>query len=171
MNRQRRFYFLAALCLLVLFSQFAWADAYDPPAGYYTTATGVGTALKQQLHALIDAVDDPGISDVVAISLSYDSARANLQVSDADVAHPGHMITVYDRSSLDVSSLSASGIPGWDPSVWNREHTWPRSRGVGSSGPDDSDMFEIRPALSASNGDRADLNFGGAFARRRSAPW
>ncbi len=131
----------------------AVADAYDPPAGYYNTATGTGSTLKQQLNDIID-------NHTV---LSYDAARSNLQISDADTAHPGHIITVYDRTSLDVTGLNASGIPGWDGTVWNREHTWPRSRGVGSSGMDDSDMFELRPAINANNGDRGSLNFGGAF--------
>lgn len=148
---QRRF-ILALLIALAPAARPALADAYDPPAGYYGSVSG-GVTIKQQLNDIID-------NHTV---LSYDAARANLQVSDADTAHPGHIITVYDRTSLNVSSLSASGIPGWDPTIWNREHTWPRSRGIGSSGQDDSDMFELRPALLANNGDRGDLNFGGAF--------
>jgi endonuclease I len=150
---KRRRTSLAVFFAVALLSRFALADAYDPPANYYNTATGTGTTLKQQLNDIID-------NHTV---LSYDSARSNLQVTDADPAQPGHIITVYDRTSLNVTGLNASGIPGWDPNVWNREHTWPRSRGVGSSGPDDSDMFELRPAITANNGDRGDLNFGGAF--------
>ncbi len=153
MTRQRRYCFCAILTAIGLFGRFSFADAYDPPANYYSSATGTGATLKQQLNDIID-------NHTV---LSYGAARANLQISDADPAHPGHIITVYDRTSLDVSSFNTSGIPGWDPNVWNREHTWPRSRGIGSSGPDDSDMFELRPALLANNGDRGDLNFGGAF--------
>ncbi len=163
MIRHRRS--ILALCFVAsLFGRFALADAYDPPAGFYTSASGTGTTLKQQLHALIDTIDDPGISDTVATPMSYDAARSSLQVTDADSAHPGHIITVYDRTSLNVSSFNTSGIPGWDGgTTWNREHTWPRSRGINSSGPDDSDLFELRPALTANNGDRADLNYGGAF--------
>jgi endonuclease I len=151
-----------------LFGRFALGDAYDPPSNYYDYATGTtGTTLKQRLRATIDTVDDaaiPNTAEVIETSMSYDSARSSLQVTDADSLHPGHVIMVYDRTSLDVSSFNTSGIHGWDGgTTWNREHTWPRSRGVNSSGPDDSDLFELRPALTANNGDRGDLNFGGAF--------
>ena len=146
----RRLIFVFAAQLLCC---VALADAYDPPVGYYNTATGTGSTLKQQLNDIIDN----------HTALSYDAARANLQISDADPAQSGHIITVYDRTSLNTIGLNASGIPGWDPTVWNREHTWPRSRGIGSSGPDDSDMFALRPAITDNNGDRGDLNFGGAF--------
>ena len=47
--------------------------------------------------------------------------------------------------------------------TWNREHTWPRSRGVDDSGPDDSDLHQLRPTRTRVNSDRASLNFGGAF--------
>jgi endonuclease I len=155
------FFAAAFLCRLAL------ADAYDPPANFYSTATGTGTTLKQQLHVLIDNVDDPGISDTVSTPMSYDAARSSLQVTDADPSLAGHMLAVYDRTSINVAAINPGGpIPGWDGSpnaIWNREHTWPRSRGVGSSGPDDSDLFELRPALTANNGGRGDLNFGGAF--------
>src|SRR5262245_26668008 len=149
----------------VSIGRFTLADAYDPPAGYYSTATGVGATLKTQLHKLIDAVDDAGINDIVSTPLSYDSARSNLQITDADPNQSGHMLTVYDRISLDLSTIGpVSGIPGWDGgNTWNREHTWPRSRGVGSSGPDDSDLFALRPAFTNNNGDRGSLNFGGAY--------
>ena len=96
---------------------------YDPPASYYNTATGTGATLKQQLHDIID-------NHTV---LSYDSAHGpHLQVTDADPNQPGHMLTVYDRTSLNVAAINPGGsIPGWDSgTTWNREHTWPQSRGV-----------------------------------------
>jgi endonuclease I len=154
LNSQHRSFF-AAFFLAALLCRCAFSDAYDPPANYYNTATGTGATLKQQLNDIID-------NHTV---LSYDAARANLQISDADPNQAGHMITVYDRTSLNVAAINPGGsIPGWDGgATWNREHTWPRSRGINSSGPDDSDMFELRPALTSNNGDRGDLNFGGAF--------
>ncbi len=138
---------------------FAAAQSYDPPANYYNTATGTGAALKQQLNDIIDGHTDIG----------YDAARSALQVTDSDPNSPGHMITVYDRTSVNVAAINPnSDIPGWDSGdTWNREHTWPRSRGVGSSGPDDADLFELRPALTSNNGDRGNLNYGGAFGQ----PW
>jgi endonuclease I len=135
---------------------FAAAQSYDPPATYYNSATGTGATLKQQLNDIIDGHTDIG----------YDAARSALQVTDADPNNPGHMITVYDRTSVNVAAINGSP-PGWDNgTTWNREHTWPRSRGVGSSGPDDADLFELRPALTSNNGDRGNLNYGGAFGQQ-----
>jgi endonuclease I len=144
--------FFAAVLILGFARCAALADAYDPPATYYNSATGAGATLKQQLHDIIDN----------HTALSYDSARSSLQVTDADPNQAGHMLTVYDRTSLNVAAISGSP-PGWDPNLWNREHTWPRSRGVGSSGPDDSDLFLLRPSLNATNGGRGNINFGGAY--------
>ncbi len=156
----------------MLLSRFALAQTYDPPATYYDYAAGtIGSTLKQRLKAIIDETDDSTISnsvEVISTPMSYDAARSSLQVTDADTAHAGHIITVYDRTSLNVSGFNTSGIPGWDGgTTWNREHTWPRSRGIDSSGPDDSDLFNLRPALTSNNGDRGNLNYGGAFGQ----PW
>jgi hypothetical protein len=111
LTRQQRFS-ATLLCVALLAVRLALADAYDPPAGYYDAATGTGAVLKQQLHDIIDG----------HTVLSYDSARANLQITDADPNQPGHMLTVYDRFSLDVSTINPGGtIPGWDSgNTWNR---------------------------------------------------
>ncbi|MEO0530193.1 MAG: endonuclease, partial [Planctomycetota bacterium] len=118
--------------LVAGFATFAAAGPFDAPAGYYSTATGTGTTLKSQLH---DIIDDHTIR-------SYGDARTILQDTDADPDNPGRMLLVYDRTSLDVAAINPGGsIPGWDSgNSWNREHTWPRSRGVNSSGPDNSDL-------------------------------
>ncbi len=132
----------------------AYADPFDPPASYYNSATGTGASLKSQLHNIIDG----------HTIRSYGEARSALQVTDADPNQAGRIILVYNRQSLDVSGLFASGIPGWDSgSSWNREHTWPRSRGVGSSGADNSDLHQLRPSNPGINSSRSNLNFGGAF--------
>lgn len=134
-------------------SSAVMADGYDAPSAYYVSATGWGASLKHQLHNIIDHHQ----------RYSYDSLRSILQVTDADVDNPGHIILAYTRESLDVSRLGGS-IPGWDSgNTWNREHTWPRSRGVDSSGPDNTDLHSLRPIRSSLNGSRGNLNFGGAY--------
>lgn len=131
--------------------------AYDPPANYYDTATGTGATLKSQLHDIIDG----------QTVYSYGDARSILQVTDADPNNPGHILLVYNRASLDVSTINPGGsIPGWDAGVsWNREHTWPKSREVGSSGPDYSDLFNLRPADPSINTSRSNKNYGGAYGQ------
>jgi endonuclease I len=149
---------IAAISLLTAASRTVNADAYDPPPTYYNNATGTGATLKTQLHNIIKG----------HTTLSYDSARTNLQITDADPNNPGHMLSVYDRVSINVAAINpGSSIPGWDSgATWNREHTWPQSRGITStSPPDGTDLFELRPSSSSANGSRSNLNFGGAFGQ------
>jgi endonuclease I len=143
------------LCAAALLARCARADAFDPPVGYYSTATGGGATLKQQLHEIIDD----------HTSVSYDSARANLQVTDEDPNDPSRMLLVYNRASLDVSAINPDGpIPGWDLGAsWQREHSWPRSRGIGESGPDDADLHHLRPIAPSVNAVRENFNYGGQY--------
>ena len=136
-------------------SKVASAGPYDAPANYYDTATGTGNTLKSQLHNIIDGHS----------VRSYGDARSILQITDQDPNDPDRVILVYDRVSINVSVINPNGsIPGWDSAAtWNREHTWPRSRGVNSSGPDDSDLHQLRPSTTQVNSARGNLNFGGEF--------
>jgi endonuclease I len=89
-------------------------------------------------------------------------------VTDADPNNPGHMLSVYDRVSINVAAINPGGsIPGWDSgTTWSREHTWPQSRGITSTSiPDGSDLFELRPVSSSQNSSRSNLNYGGAFGQ------
>lgn len=46
------------------------------------------------------------------------------------------------------------------PETWNREHLWPKSRGVGTSGPDYTDVHALRPSDWNVNSARSNLFFG-----------
>jgi endonuclease I len=158
MKRNRILVALSALIVFAALSRQAAAAQYDPPATYYNSATGTGTTLKAQLNNIID-----GHSTV-----SYDDLRSVLQITDADPNNPGHMILVYNRESLNVAAINpGSAIPGWDfADTWNREHTWPQSRGLNGTGaPDGSDLHHLRPSRTTINNDRAETNFGGAFGQ------
>ncbi len=148
--------YLIALSAAALAAQ-ASASPYDAPTNYYDSATGSGATLKNQLHNIID-------NHTV---LSYNQARSSLQVTDRDPNDADNIILVYNRVSLDVSGLiNGSGIPGWDGGAsWNREHVWPRSRGIDSSGADNSDLHNLRPSNPQVNEDRLNFNFGGAFGQ------
>lgn len=144
--------------LSVAVATTSYAGPYDAPAGYYSTATGTGTTLKSQLHNIIDG----------HTIRSYGDARTILQDTDADPNNPGRILLVYDRTSLNVAAINPGGsIPGWDSGVsWNREHTWPRSRNVGTSGADNSDLHQLRPSDNGINNSRGNLNFGGEFGQQ-----
>ena len=137
--------------------RFAVADAYDPPAGYYSTATGTGATLKGQLHNIITTGDS---------YRSYDQLRTDLQITDADLVDPSKLRVVYNNGVAITKVTSGnSGIPGWDDgNTWNREHSWPQNRGVDStSAPDGSDLFHLFSSKMTDNSTRGDLNFGGVF--------
>ena len=121
-KRPRFCFFALFLAVVAKGGERVVADAYDPPPTYYNNATGTGATLKSQLNSIIK-VETP---------MSYDAARSSLQVTDADPNAPGHMLTVYDRTSFNVAAINPNGsIPGWDSgTTWNREHTWPQSRGI-----------------------------------------
>lgn len=127
------------------------AAQFEPPAGYYATATGTGGVLKTQLHEIIskDYWNPASTSQRVR---SYDTARQALVVLAPDTNIPGNVILIY-------SGVSVSGA--WDAGLtWNREHTWPDSRGLGGSGMDYSDLHHLRPCDPSVNGSRGNNPFG-----------
>ena len=169
MTGQRRLAILFFL-LAVLAAPFCFADAYDPPTHYYDGTKDandvlyLGATLKSHLFTIISTGDTPR---------DYGSARSSLQLTDADPNHPGNMLTVYDRGSIDLAAIVPNSSPpiyGWNSTgPWNREHTWPQSRGPNGTGaPDGSDLFELRPSNSSQNSSRGNNNYGGAFGVRTS---
>ncbi len=128
---------LALPCLAL-----AGDDPYAPPVSYYATATGVGPVLKNNLHNIIDG----------HVVRSYGDARFALQLLDEDPANSNNVVLIYTGATVDGT---------WDSgSTWNREHQWPRSQGIDSSGPDNSDHFNLRPSNPVVNSNRANLPFG-----------
>ncbi|MHC5112781.1 MAG: endonuclease [Planctomycetota bacterium] len=116
---------------------------YDPPPGYYDSATSTdGPVLEGQLHNIID-------NHVVR---SYGDARDALQILDEDPADANRIILIYNGQSVN---------DDWDAGItWNREHQWPRSLGVDSSGPDNSDLFNLRPCNPSLNSSRGNQPYG-----------
>jgi endonuclease I len=137
---------LAVVWLVASLARVSFGQSYDPPANYYSTATGTGTTLKSQLHNIIDG----------HTIISYDGARTALQDTDEDPNNPARILLVYNR----ISNTAA-----WDgAATWNREHTWPQSR-LGSGGQAVSDLFNLRACTTSVNSDRGNLHFGGAFGQ------
>jgi len=148
--RSRILFFCAAFQLIACAG--AHGDIYDPPAGYYDTATGTGTTLKGQLYSIISKNYWTGGATRV---LSYTGqTRFALAIGSRQSANPSDPWQVMMYDGVLHSKVWDSGA------TWNTEHTWPRSRGVGSSGPDDADCHMLRPTLSASNGERGNNPYG-----------
>lgn len=130
-----------ALFLSTLLAQAALADAWDPPANFYDSATGTGATLKSQLQTIMSNGH---------IQRSYGDFRYSSRIHDADPDHSGNILLVYNRQSV-------SG--GWDSgATWNREHVWPQSRQPGdasnSSRGNLGDPHSLRPCNTSLNGSR-----------------
>jgi len=127
---------------------------FDPPAGYYSGATGTGATLKGQLTDAMSAGH---------IQRTYGNFRNSSILHDADPDIPGNILLVYNRFSI-------SGV--WNSGIgWNREHVWPQSRQPGSANNSSQgnlgDPHAVRPCTPSINSDRGNLPFseeaGGPF--------
>jgi endonuclease I len=112
---------------------------------YYNSAAGLnGVALRTQLFNIVSTGD---------VSISYDAEKIAMPILDrvyGTTAAQKQMWGAYDRVVLN-------GV--WDSAAtWNREHVWPASK-LGTNS--DHDMFGLRAAAVASNGDRANYGYGG----------
>lgn len=79
-------------------------------------------------------------------TISYKSNNEVLKKSDASPTHSGAIVPFYHRDTDYTTS-------------WNKEHTWPNSRGAGESGPG-SDPHMLRPTLSSENSSRGNSFYG-----------
>lgn len=118
---------LLALGLCVPIS-CAFGDAYEAPSGYYAASVGLtGTALDSALNSIVRG----------HTVRTYDQLRQDLAVTDRDwnfqppVGSPLATTNILLMYSVGWSGYSRSAV--WDSgATWNREHTWPDSRGVGN---------------------------------------
>ncbi len=110
---------------------------------YYAPASGlVASALQNALHNIIDnhtVVDYSNVDEVMEI---IDAADAN------------NVRLIYSNATLPKTAFGASGA-----SVWNREHVWPRSDGVGDEGADYSDIHHLFPCQAEVNSLRSNFPF------------
>lgn len=147
-------------------------EDFPAPSGYYEATIGLsGTTLDSALNNIIRG----------HTVRSYAQLRQDLAVTDRDPTYPAptsdpmaptNVLLVYSEGWTGYSS---SGV--WDGgTTWNREHTWPDSRGVGQpdSGPDFSDMHHVRAADPSANSARGNKYFdliGGTVAGHEHAPF
>ena len=102
-----------------------------------------GAALKTTVHGLIDG----------HTVVSYGDAWDALSVLDASPSNGSRVNMIYSDHTHD--AITDRGVA----SGWNREHSWPKSYGVGYSGPDYSDLFALYAADWNVNSARSNLYF------------
>ena len=116
-----------------------------PPEGFYDAAEGqTGGTLERTLHSLIDNHR----------VFTYSEARDILKTLDLAPGSRTQVELTY--SSLTRGSTEFGGGSGGfgNSGDWNREHCWPRSYGIFSSGDDNSDLFNLRPCDVDTNSER-----------------
>ncbi|MEM9662178.1 MAG: endonuclease [Planctomycetota bacterium] len=134
---------ISRIAAVVVLCGIAAPAVGDPPDGYYDPITGTdGPTIFNQLTTLTNQ----------AAVRSYGDARNILQVTDEDPDNPDNIILTYNGASINSAWTNGA--------TWNREHCWPRSLGVGSSGADDSDLHMLRPCNPSVNSSRGNRKFG-----------
>jgi endonuclease I len=149
-------YLCAYLSALVM-AATCFAGPYDPPVGYYNSATGQGATLKSQLGTLMTFGPDGvlfGGDD--HIQRTYGAFRFASVLFDTDPNNASNIILVYNEASV-------SGT--WDSgATWNREHVWPQSLQPGSASNSTTgnlgDHFALKPANPGINSSRGNKPFG-----------
>ena len=110
----------------------------SPPPGYYDFAIGqTGEYLRDALHSIIRG----------HTVVSYSNTESALMRLDQDPANSNNVMLLYAQRSEPKTNFGT--IEGW-----NREHMWPNSYGLDSSGPEYSDLFNLRAEDATVNSSR-----------------
>ena len=81
---------------------------------------------------------------------SYGETRFYYQYTDCQNGDTSSISSFYSGKSIG---------PAWDSgATWNREHTWPNSKGLG--GNDENDIMMLRPTAKSENGSRSNRAYG-----------
>ncbi len=136
----------------------AQSPAFDPPAGYYSTTTGLsGTALKTALNQIIR-----GHTVIPYTSTATDVWDA-LKVLDEDPANPANVFLIYTGVSSPKTDTNGDGNTITTTASWEREHCWPKSFGISDTGADTSDLFNLRACQRSANASRNNRTYAQAI--------
>ena len=114
----------------------------------YAGGTGVSDAPNSELYRALQNF----MKSKHAYQTSYDATKNLYQYTDCQ----NNALTSTAISSF----YSGDPIgPAWDGgSTWNREHTWPNSKGL--AGNDENDIMMLRPTATTENGSRGNKAYG-----------
>ncbi len=79
---------------------------------------------------------------------SYDGTKSLYKYTDCENGNTGTISSFYSGKNMNSS---------WG-SGWNREHTWPNSKGL--NGSDENDIMMLRPTSESENGSRGNTAYG-----------
>jgi len=127
----------------------------DRQAAYYTGDCDYSNLITKEGNDLFGLLNTlmGNTSKIGNSNFSYNSLRNNYVKVDVDLNNKGTMIIGY----YDGRSMSGT----WDSGkTWNREHTWPQSKGADKSTPMGHDMQSVRPTWTKSNSERGNTAYG-----------
>ena len=120
---------------------------YEDDCAYHYLRQLTGDELFGRLNSLMGST-----CRIASSSLDYGTLRYAYVSVDADVNKPGNIIGYYNGTSFAAV---------WDNgNTWNREHTWPQSKGVKKEKPMGYDMQSVRPTLKSVNSSRGNDAYG-----------
>jgi len=116
-------------------------DELSALSGSSSTSSVPSSALYNELQDLMTAAH--------SYKTSYDATKDLYQYTDCQNGG-GKISSFYSGASIG---------PGWgEGGSWNREHTWPNSKGLG--GQDENDIMMLRPTTTTENSSRGNEAFG-----------
>ena len=134
--------------MIIIVKLFSTIGVSAQIEGYYSTINGQsGSELKSALNSIIDNHNSisytPGVWD----------AHKDLY---EDPNNADNIILFYSQASIDKSNQDSGGSPS---TYFNREHLWPRSYGIGTSGSDNTDLHHLVPVYKGVNSSRSNKYF------------
>lgn len=123
------------------------ASYYEDDCSYTYLRMLTGDELFARLNGLMGNTCKLGTS-----SYDYGTLRYAYVGVDRDLNTPGNIIGYYDGRTFAAV---------WDSGkTWNREHTWPQSKGANKSIPMGHDMQSVRPTSTSVNSSRGNNSYG-----------
>ena len=115
-------------------------DTMSELSGGTGTGNAPSSALYKQLQALMQSKHSK--------QTSYAATRDLYQYTDCE-AGGGKISSFYSGVAIG---------PAWGQGNWNREHTWPNSKGL--EGNDENDIMMLRPTATSENSSRGNTAYG-----------
>ena len=132
-------------------------DAYTTyetkQSAYYTGNYTYANLIELTNDALFGRINTlMGNTCLLKSGYSYEKLKDAYKTVDRDLNTSGYIIGYYNGASIHGDWVSGG-------TTWNREHTWPQSKGA-RTGPISYDMQSVRPAQSNINSSRGNKGYG-----------
>lgn len=110
----------------------------------YQGGTGKSDAPSSQLYRELKEL----MTDAQSYTTSYSATKELFRYTDCQNSG-GKISSFYSGKQIG---------PAWGEGSWNREHTWPNSKGLGGS--DEDDIMMLRPTSTSENSSRGNTAYG-----------